>query len=459
MVEFLNKLFKHNIMLIKKVFAYEVLDSRGFPTVACRVTLKSHVTATAMVPSGASTGEREALELRDNDKARYNGKGVLKAVNNINSVIAPALIDKDASHQEEIDQLMINLDGTENKSKLGANAILAVSLAVAKAAAITSKKPLYAYISENLLKECHEIYTLPVPMLNIINGGAHADNTLDFQEFMIMPIGAKSIKEACRMASEIFHTLQSILKSRHESTGKGDEGGFAPNLKTAEEALEIIVEAIKKAGYNPGIDKDVAIALDVAASELYDPQSKTYVFKKALEEKILPLEKATKNTDQMIDYLVELTKKFPIISIEDGLSENDWEGFKKLNEKIGKNVQIVGDDVYCTNPKILADGIKQNISNAILIKLNQIGSLTETIKAIQMAKQANWAAVVSHRSGETEDTTIADLSVALCTGQIKTGSMSRSERICKYNRLIEIENDLGNRAEYKGIKTFYNLNK
>lgn len=458
-LNWINKIFKSKQMQIEKIFAYEVLDSRGFPTVACRVTLKSGATATAMVPSGASTGEREALELRDGDKARYNGKGVLKAVNNVNSIIAPALIGQDASKQNTIDQLMISLDNTENKSKLGANAILSVSLACAKAAAKTLRKPLYAYISENILNQHVDVYTLPVPMLNIINGGAHADNTLDFQEFMIMPVGAKTIKEACRVASEIFHALQGILKSRHESTGKGDEGGFAPNLKTAEEALELIVEAIKKAGYVPGVDKDVAIALDVAASELWNPETKTYVFKKALDEKILTKEQATKTTDQMIDYLVDLTKRFPIISIEDGLSENDWDGFKKLNEKIGKNVQIVGDDVYCTNPKILADGIKQNISNAILIKLNQIGSLTETIKAIQMAKQANWTAVVSHRSGETEDTTIADLAVALCTGQIKTGSMSRSERICKYNRLIAIENELANHCEYKGIKTFYNLNK
>ncbi len=444
---------------ITDIKAYEVLDSRGFPTVAAKVTLSCGIVGKAMVPSGASTGEREALEMRDGDKKRYMGKGVLKAVNNVNSIIAPALIGQEADQQNKLDELMIGLDNTPNKSKLGANAILAVSLAIAHASAQAYNMPLYQYIRQHVVKDSDTIYNMPVPMLNVINGGAHADNTIDFQEFMYMPVGAKTLRQACQIASECFHALMKILKTRGDSTSKGDEGGFAPNLKTAEEALELMVEAIKAAGYRPGIDKDVAIALDVAASELYDSEKKVYIFKKAIDAKILSKKDGTKTTDEMIDYLISLTKKFPIISIEDGLSENDWDGFKKLTTKIGNNVQIVGDDLFCTNPAILAEGVNKQVANAILIKLNQIGSLTETIKAIQIAKQNNWCAVVSHRSGETEDTTIADLSVALGTGQIKTGSMSRSERICKYNRLMEIEDELGVSCRFNGIKTFTNLNK
>lgn len=442
---------------IKNVHAYEVLDSRGFPTVACIVTLSNGVQGKAMVPSGASTGEREALEMRDGDKKRFNGKGVLKAINNVNTIIAPALIGLKPNDQKEIDGLMIKLDGTESKTKLGANAILSVSLAVAHAAANNLKMPLYQYICKEITHDKNELYEMPVPMLNVINGGAHADNTIDFQEFMFMPVGAKSIRQACQIASECFHALQKILKDNKQSTGKGDEGGFAPNLKTAEEALELMVQAIRAAGYHSGVNKDVAIALDCAASELYDPETKKYIFKKALDAKVWTKDKAVKSTDQMVQYLKELTDKFPIISIEDGLAENDWDGFAKLTNTIGKKVQIVGDDLYCTNPKILANGIQKQVSNAILIKLNQIGSLTETIQAIQMAKNANWCAVVSHRSGETEDTTIADLAVALGTGQIKTGSMSRSERICKYNRLMEIEDELGVKSIYKGLNTFINI--
>ena len=439
---------------IASVYAYEVLDSRGFPTVACKVTLRNGAIGKAMVPSGASTGEREALELRDGDKKRYCGKGTLKAVNNVNNIIALALIGKDSTKQKEIDDIMLKLDGTKSKTKLGANAILSVSLAVAHAAANSLKKPLYQYIRQNVLGYNNEIYEMPVPMLNVINGGAHADNTLDFQEFMFVPVSAKSIHQACQMASECFHALQKILKDRGDSTGKGDEGGFAPNLKTAEEALELMSVAVKAAGYHVGVNKDVAFALDVAASELYDPNTKKYVFKKALDAKVWDNQKAVKTTDQMVDYLKELVAKYPIISIEDGLSENDWEGFKKLKKEIGNKVQIVGDDVFCTNPRILEKGIEQNIANAILIKLNQIGSLSETIETIKIAKKVGWNNVISHRSGETEDTTIADLVVALNAGQIKTGSMSRSERICKYNRLMEIENELGLQAKTLGLAVF-----
>ena len=444
---------------IASVYAYEVLDSRGFPTVACKVTLKNGVVGKAMVPSGASTGEREALEMRDGDKKRYNGKGVLKAVANVNKIISLALIGQNVTHQKEIDDIMLKLDGTEFKTKLGANAILSVSLACAHAAAKACKKPLYQYIRQNILLDKNEIYEMPVPMLNVINGGAHADNTIDFQEFMFIPISARSIRQACQVASECFHALQKILKNRHDSTGKGDEGGFAPNLKTAEEALELMVSAIKEAGYHPGVDKDVAISLDVAASELYDSETKKYIFKKALEAKVWDKTKAIKSTDQMINYLKELVTKYPIISIEDGLSENDWDGFARLKKEIGNKVQIVGDDLFCTNPKILKQGIEKNVANAILIKLNQIGSLSETIEAILMAKKSGWNAVVSHRSGETEDTTIADLAVALNAGQIKTGSMSRSERICKYNRLMEIEIELGLQAKYRGVGVFANIQK
>lgn len=442
---------------IVEIIPYEVIDSRGMPTVACIVKTEDGSIGKAMVPSGASTGEKEALELRDNDKSRYNGKGVLKAVENIKKVIAPAIIGLDVTKQKEIDEKMIKLDGTSFKTKLGANAILAVSLACLHAAAAVTKKPVYRYISENILGKKPSTYKLPVPMLNVINGGAHADNTIDFQEFMLVPIGAKNFHEAMRMSSEVFHTLQKILKVRKDSTGKGDEGGFAPNLKNAEEALDLMVQAIQDAGYTPGIDNDMAIALDVASSELYDSESKKYIFKKAIDAGILTKSEGTKSSDQMIDYLENLSRQYPIISIEDGLAENDWDGFKKLMKRIGSKVQIVGDDTYCTNPTITAKGVKEEITNAVLIKLNQIGSLTETIKTIEIAQKAGWCAVVSHRSGETEDTTIADLSVAMQTGQIKTGSMSRSERICKYNRLLEIENELGKKAKYEQKHTYTNL--
>ena len=388
-------MFKNKIK-ITSVYAYEVLDSRGFPTVACKVTLKNGIVGKAMVPSGASTGEREALELRDDDKKRFGGKGTLKAVNNVNNIIALALIGKDPTNQKEIDDIMLKLDGTKSKTKLGANAILSVSLAVAHAAAKALNKPLYKYIRQNILNDKNEIYEMPVPMLNVINGGAHADNTLDFQEFMFVPVSAKTIHQACQIASECFHALQKILKERKDSTGKGDEGGFAPNLKTAEEALDLMVLAIKTAGYHAGINKDVAFALDVAASELYDANTKKYIFKKALDAKVWDSNKAS---------------------------------------------------------------IDKNIANAILIKLNQIGSLSETIETILIAKKAGWNNVISHRSGETEDTTIADLAVALNAGQIKCGSMSRSERICKYNRLMEIENELGLQAKNLGISVFNRILK
>ncbi len=445
---------------ITSVRAYEVLDSRGFPTVACDVIVGNKFKGKAMVPSGASTGEKEAIELRDGDKSKFNGKGVTKAVDNVNNIIAPAIVGNyKCTQQSEIDAKMIELDGTDNKAKLGANAILAVSLAVARAASVALNKPLYQYIRENILGESGAEYVLPLPMLNVINGGAHADNTIDFQEFMFMPVGAKSIKEACQIASECFHALQSILKSKKMDTNKGDEGGFAPALKDADQALSLMVEAIKKAGYKPGVKADVAIALDPATSELYDSKSKTYVLKKAVDAKILKKDKATFTTDKMIAYWEALCKKYPIISIEDGLAETDWEGFAKMTEKMGKSVQIVGDDLYCTNPMLTQKGIELKATNSVLIKLNQIGTLTETIDTVKRAQGAGWTAVVSHRSGETEDTTIADLAVALGTGQIKTGSMSRSERIAKYNRLIEIELELGSRAVFKGVKSFPNLSK
>lgn len=444
---------------IKSIRAWEVLDSRGFPTVACEVVLGNGSVGKAMVPSGASTGIKEALELRDGDKKRYNGKGVLKAVQNVNRVIAPQLIGKDASKQNEIDDFMIKLDGTPTKSNLGANAILAVSLACARAAAHASRLHVFEYI-RSLVPSCkvHNEYKMPVPMLNVINGGAHADNTIDFQEFMIMPVGAKSINEAVRMASEIFQALGKLLKNKGFNTSKGDEGGYAPLLKNAEEALDLMVEAIKLAGYKPGINQDCAIALDCAASELYDEQTKLYTFKKALDAGILTKEQATMTTDQLIEYLIALTKKYPIISIEDGLAETDWEGFAKLTSLIGNKVQIVGDDLYCTNPTLAQQGVEKKATNAVLIKLNQIGTLSETIKTIMLCHTNNWVPVVSHRSGETEDTTIADLAVALNCGQIKTGSMSRSERICKYNRLIEINDYLSIKSSYPGLQAFKNLN-
>lgn len=446
---------------IKTIKAYEVLDSRGFPTVCCVVETDSGAIGKAMVPSGASTGEREALELRDGDKKRYNGKGVLKAVENVNKIIAPVLIDKNVDHQIEIDNIMMQLDGNEFKTKLGANAILSVSLACAHAAAKYHKKPLYQYIRENVLEKATDkiIYKMPVPMANVINGGQHADNTIDFQEFMFMPIGAKNFRHGIQIGSECFHALQKLLKEKGMNTNKGDEGGFAPLLKNAEEVLDIMVEAIKHAGYTPGIDKDVAIALDCACSELFDKEKKVYIFEKAIKAKILNVDEGTKSTNQMIDYLESLVKKYPIISIEDGLAENDWDGWAKLVERLGNKIQIVGDDLFCTNPRITNEGIQKKVANAVLIKLNQIGTLTETIQTITMAKNAGWCAVISHRSGETEDTTIADLAVACDTGQIKTGSFSRSERIAKYNRLMEIEDQLNVRAIYDGANTFVNIKK
>ncbi len=417
------------------VHAREIIDSRGNPTVEVDVVLESGAYGRAAVPSGASTGQREALELRDKDK-RYAGKGVQKAVKNVNEKIAPRVIGIEADEQVYIDNLMISMDGTKNKSRLGANAILGVSLAVAKAAAMECELSLYRYIGGTSACE------LPVPMMNILNGGAHADNNLDIQEFMIMPAGADDFHEALRMGAEIFHSLKGLLKSKGLSTSVGDEGGFAPNLKSNEEALTLIIEAIKKSGYKAG--KDVFLALDVASSELYS--NGKYRF-----------EGKTVSSDYMINFYEKLADKYPVISIEDGLSENDWKGWESLTKRIGKQVQLVGDDIFVTNPEILAKGIEKAIGNSILIKLNQIGSLTETLDAVEMAKRAGYTAVVSHRSGETEDTTIADLAVAMNTGQIKTGSMSRTDRIAKYNRLLRIEEELGDTARYRGRDVFYNL--
>lgn len=449
-----NSTSKNNKLEIKSVFAYQVFGSRGFPTVACEVVLNDGSKGLSMVPSGASTGEKEALELRDGG-TKYHGKGVTKAVNNINKKIGPKILGVDATLQTEIDEFMIELDGTKTKAKLGANAILAVSMAVCRAAAKSLNLPLYQYIAKKVAKVKGADFILPVPMLNVINGGAHADNTIDFQEFMIMPVGAKTMAKALQMASEVFHSLQKLLKAKKFNTNKGDEGGFAPNLKSAEEALDLMSQAVVDAGYALG--KDVAFALDCAASEFYSKEKQAYVFKKAVKAGILSEEKGTKTTEQLISYLEDLTKKYPIVSIEDGLDENDWKGMESLTKKIGKKVQIVGDDTYCTNPELTSKGVSLSATNSVLIKLNQIGTLTETIQTINIAKKANWAAVVSHRSGETEDVFIADLAVALSTGQIKTGSMSRSERIAKYNRLLAIEMQLGNKAKYLGSKTFYNL--
>lgn len=417
------------------IFAREIIDSRGNPTVEVDVLLETGAYGRAAVPSGASTGQREALELRDKDK-RYAGKGVRKAVKNVNEKIAPKLIDVEASDQVYIDNLMIKLDGTKNKSKLGANAILGVSLAVAKASAMEAELPLYKYIGG--VSSCE----LPLPMMNILNGGSHADNNLDIQEFMIMPAGASTFSEALRMGAEIFHSLKSLLKSKKLSTSVGDEGGFAPNLKSNEEAIVLIIEAIKKAGYKPG--KDVFIALDVAASEFYS--NGKYRF-----------EGKSVTSAYLIDFFDKLIKKYPVKSIEDGLAENDWKGWEDMTKKIGKKVQIVGDDIFVTNKEIFAKGIERGIGNSILIKLNQIGTLTETLEAIEMAKRAGYTAVVSHRSGETEDTTIADLAVAMNTGQIKTGSLSRTDRVAKYNRLLRIEEELETVAVFRGGDVFYNL--
>jgi len=428
---------------IVDVYAREILDSRGNPTLEVEVYLESGAFGRAAVPSGASTGEREALEMRDGDKKRYLGKGVLKAIANVNDVIADEVIGMDADDQVGIDMRMIELDGTEYKSKLGANAILGVSLAVAKAAAEEAGLPLYKYIGGANARE------LPLPMMNILNGGAHADNNVDIQEFMIMPAGAKTFKEGLRMGAEIFHALKAVLKGKGYNTSVGDEGGFAPNLKSNEEALEVIVEAIVKAGYKPG--KDVLLALDVASSELYDKKKNVYTLENEKQKKKTPV--------QMVDFYENLVNKYPIISIEDGMAENDWAGWKLLTDRLGKRIQIVGDDLFVTNPKILKEGIQKGVANSILIKLNQIGTLTETLEAIEMAKRAGYTTVISHRSGETEDTTLADLAVAVNAGQIKTGSLCRTDRVAKYNQLLRIEDELDSTAVFKGHDVFYNLKK
>lgn len=420
---------------IVKIIAREIMDSRGNPTVEADVYLASGAMGRGCAPSGASTGSREALELRDGDKSRYLGKGVTKAVANINGPIQAALIGKDAYQQAAIDQLMIELDGTESKSKLGANAILAVSLAVARAAAADKKIPLYQHIAD--LNGTSGVYSMPVPMMNIINGGEHADNNVDIQEFMVQPVGAKTFAEALRMGAEIFHSLKKELQKRGLNTAVGDEGGFAPDLKSNEEALTVIVEAVKATGYE--MDKDVTLALDCAASEFY--KDGKYV---------LGGEGKTFDSFGFNDFLAGLTQRFPIVSIEDGLDESDWDGWKDLTNKIGSKVQLVGDDLFVTNTKILTRGIEQGIGNSILIKFNQIGSLTETLAAIKMAKDAGFTAVISHRSGETEDAFIADLAVGTAAGQIKTGSLCRSDRVAKYNQLLRIEQELGAKAPYKG---------
>ena len=425
------------------VYAREVMDSRGNPTIEVEVSTESGAFGRAIVPSGASTGEREALELRDDDKTRFLGKGVLKAVDNVNDIISEALLGMDVTRQNEIDALMIELDGTHDKSKLGANAILGVSMACARAPADFYGIPLYKYLGGFNAKE------LPVPMMNVINGGAHSDAKIDFQEYMIMPVGATSVKEAIRMGAETFHALKKVLKGRGHVTSVGDEGGFAPNLANNEEPLEVIIEAIKAAGYVPG--KDIALAMDVAASEFYDVEKKVYTFKKSTKEVL--------TSDEMIDYYEKLVDKYPIVSIEDGLGERDWDGWKRLTDRLGKRIQIVGDDLFVTNPAILKEGIEKGIANSILIKVNQIGTLSETFDAMEMAKRNGYTTVVSHRSGESEDTTIADIAVAFNAGQIKTGSMSRTDRIAKYNQLIRIEDELENVAVFPGADAFYNIKK
>ena len=427
--------------LIDNIVAREILDSRGNPTVEVDVYLDSGAFGRAAVPSGASTGEHEAVELRDGDKARYLGKGVQKAVENVNEIICNELLDMDALEQVEIDRTMIELDGTENKGKLGANAILGVSLAVAKAAADELGIPLYRYIGGTNAK------TLPVPMANILNGGAHSSAPIDFQEYMVMPVGSSSFKEGIRCVAEVFHNLKNILHDKGLSTTVGDEGGFAPDLKDNEEPLKVIMQAIEKAGYKPG--EDVCIAMDPASSEFYDKDKKKYIFKKS--------DKRELSSAEMVDFYAHLVNNYPIISIEDATAEDDWEGWKILTEKLGKKVQLVGDDLFVTNVKRLQMGLDKGVANSILIKVNQIGSLTETLDSIELAKTHNYTSVVSHRSGETEDTTIADIVVATNAGQIKTGSASRSDRIAKYNQLLRIEEELGNRAVYLGRKAFFNL--
>ena len=429
--------------IIEWVEAREILDSRGNPTVEVEVHLESGCSGRAAVPSGASTGEHEAVELRDGDKSRYLGKGVLKAVENVNNVIAAEIVGLDALNQVDVDRTMIAKDGTENKSALGANAILGVSLATARAAAEYLELPLFKYLGT------YHASLLPVPMANIINGGAHADNSVDFQEFMVMPVGAGSFHEAVRMLAEIFHNLKAVLKGKGYSTAVGDEGGFAPNLKSNDEALEVILQSVEKAGYKPG--DNVYIALDPAASEFYDSGKKKYVFKKS--------DKRELSSQEMVDYWADWAERYPIISFEDAMAEDDWDGWKLLTERLGKNTQLVGDDLFVTNTKRLKQGIDKGVANSILIKVNQIGTLTETYEAVEMAKRAGYTAVVSHRSGETEDSFIADLVVALETGQIKTGSMSRSDRLAKYNQLLRIEDHLDTVAEYPGLEAFYSIRR
>lgn len=428
--------------IITDIYAREVLDSRGNPTVEVEVYTESGAFGRALVPSGASTGEYEAVELRDGDKSRYLGKGVLKAVENVNEEIAREIIGFDVTDQVGIDRAMIELDGTANKGKLGANAILGVSMAVAHAAADYVGLPLYRYLGGFNAKQ------LPTPMMNIINGGSHADNNVDFQEFMILPVGAPSFKEAIRTGAEVFHALKAVLHAKGLNTAVGDEGGFAPNLGSNREALEVIIEAIEKAGYKAG--EDVLLGMDVASSEFYNKETGKYD---------LAGEGRSLTSAEMVDFYEDLCNNFPIISIEDGLDENDWDGHKLLTDRLGKKVQLVGDDLFVTNTQKLAEGIEKGISNSILIKVNQIGTLTETFEAIEMAKRAGYTAVVSHRSGETEDATIADIAVATNAGQIKTGSMSRTDRIAKYNQLLRIEDELGEVAVYDGVKSFYNLKK
>ncbi len=432
---------------IKQVFGREIIDSRGNPTVEADITLDNGIVGRAAVPSGASTGEREALELRDGDKKRFVGKGVLKAITNINTIIAPAIIGMEIYGQQKIDDTMLALDGTDFKSKLGANALLGVSLACARAGALDKKLPLYEYVRQ-IYGVKSDDYVLPVPLMNIINGGEHADNNVDLQEFMIAPVGATSFKEALRMGCEVFHNLKNVLKKKGYSTSVGDEGGFAPNLKSNEEALAVIEEAVKAAGYQMG--KDILLALDCAASELYDDGK--YTLEGEIADKV-------KTSEQLISFYEALVSKYPVISIEDGLSEKDWDGWKKLTDRLGTKIQLVGDDIFVTNTKIFSEGIAKGIGNSILIKVNQIGTLSETVAAVQMAYKAGYTAVMSHRSGETEDTFIADLAVALNTGQIKTGSASRTDRICKYNQLLRIEEQVGANAKYLGVKAFSSVKK
>jgi enolase len=423
---------------IVKTMGREILDSRGNPTVEADVRLADGSVGRAAVPSGASTGEHEAVELRDGDKKRYLGKGTLKASGYVNGEIAAAIRGMDAAGQKEIDQKMIDLDGTPNKGRLGANAILAVSMAVARAAAASLGVPLYRYLGG--VSAC----VLPVPMMNILNGGAHADNSVDFQEFMIVPFGAPSFAQALRMGAEVFHTLKGVLKKKKYSTAVGDEGGFAPNLKSNEEALEVILEAITQAGYKPG--KDIGLALDPAASEFYDSDKGKYVFKKS--------DKSQRNSEKLVEFWSEWVRQYPIVSIEDGLAEDDWKGWKGMTESLGKTIQLVGDDLFVTNTERLGRGIREGVANSILIKVNQIGTLSETLEAMQMASKAGYTSVVSHRSGETEDTFIADLVVATGAGQIKTGSASRTDRIAKYNQLLRIEEELGKGAKFLGRRAF-----